>query len=784
MAPFTHAVGGDPNTGELPQVVVDWLSGRIIPASADDGQVLTWDASSGAWEARSGTSVTVDGTVYEPVDGTINLPVASTTSAGAARLATDTQAVEGTSPSLAVTPTGLSAKVSDALTTVTRTNLAERPTGAGSLNGWSTIPVNQYDPAVVTDVVRRPGTSAHRVTRTTVNPALILAQWNYAGQAVGYNADSLAVAPSQPVTVSVYLRCSVTARGRVLLTFRDNAGTAIGAEIPGTMTPMTAGTWTRVSFTATAPANAARVSVQVQTLTETGSPSTGGELSWAQDLLVEQGSTLSDYFDGGMADTDDAAFEWTGTAHASRSVQREAKFVQPDQVPPVVATVMADESTTPGNRFARHDALGLHHVRRADIKRRKGGVIGTGGKSVLAFQIAHQLDPFKATIWPEFRSRGIPVGWGAVTGAVGDPADSYEPTTATWEDVRQHFYEGAEVWAHSRTHLEPQPIGTDGGDTIQGEIQGAREDIEAAGLLAMGWQTAGVYPVALTPYYNDFMGPSSQDMNGWSSEVGQRLLSNYGLLSLIAASGKRFLPTDGSEGLGYWTFDNQSLATTKAQMDLLVDRPGHGLVLAMHPKNIGLPGMMNFADFAAVLDYAKQLWDDGKIEIVSQSGMAFADPGTDRRADILVDNSFEGGTTTSTWGLLSGAVRATTGGRTGQNFLRLPAGTAAYGTQGPGPNLRVWGGHGMLWMVDVWARNPHPTNPSQARIRVYANRPSGVHYLVDRNFDLPAGATDWSTARRIRVPVGCPTDATNLVIQLMRAGTGDVEYDDAHMYAV
>ena len=447
----------------------------------------------------------------------------------------------------------------------------------------------------------------------------------------------------------------------------------------------------------------------------------------------------------------------------------------------VAALIDNPASTTAGSLSATYDqsALSMHWARKAEIKRRKGGVIGTNGKSVIAFQIAHQLDPFKATIFEEFRKRGLPVGWGAVTGAVGDPADTYEPTTATWADVKKHFYEGAEVWAHSRTHLEPSPIGTDGGDTIKGEIQGAREDIEAQGLYAMGWQTAGVYPEALTPYYNDFMGPTTEDMSGWQSEVGQRLLANYGLISLISAGGKRFLPTDGSQGLGYWTFDNQTYTTTKAQIDILKDRPGHGLVLAMHPKNIGLTGMMSFADFTATLDYVKQLWDAGTVEIVTQSGMAFADPGTSRRLNLLIDNTFDGGTTTGSWGLVGGALRETSGGRTGSNFLRLPSGTGAYAAQGPGTNLRTWGSHGMVFMFDGWARNSDAVNTVGARVQIYANTPGGNVTLRDVTTTLAASAP-WT---RLRIPVGIPKDATNVVVQLMRSGLGTVDYDDVNLYA-
>ena len=459
------------------------------------------------------------------------------------------------------------------------------------------------------------------------------------------------------------------------------------------------------------------------------------------------------------------------------------------QGPPGPNTVPTDEAVAnvikgvgPTNTALEpydQSSLSMHWARHAEIKRRKGGMIGTNGKSVIAFQIAHQLDPFKATIWNEFRSRGLPVGWGVVTGAVGDPADSYEPTTATWADVKKHFYEGAEVWAHSRTHLEPSPIGTDGGDTIKGEIQGAREDIEAQGLYAMGWQTAGVYPVALTPYYNDFMGPTSEDITGWKSEVGQRLLANYGLVSLISAGGKRFLPTNGSEGLGYWTFDNQTYTTTKAQIDILKDRPGHGLVLAMHPKNIGLAGMMSFADFTATLDYVKQLWDAGTVEVVTQSGMAFADPGTSRRLNLLIDNTFDGGTTTGSWGLVGGALRETSGGRTGSNFLRLPSGTGAYAAQGPGTNLRTWGSHGMVFMFDGWARNNDAVNTVGARVQIYANTPGGNVTLRDVTTTLAASAP-WT---RLRIPVGIPKDATNVVVQLMRSGLGTVDYDDVNLYA-
>ena len=61
---FTHAVGGDPTTGEIPQVVVDWLATQLdvpeLPATATTGDVLTWDGS--AWVADIPTS----GTQIEP----------------------------------------------------------------------------------------------------------------------------------------------------------------------------------------------------------------------------------------------------------------------------------------------------------------------------------------------------------------------------------------------------------------------------------------------------------------------------------------------------------------------------------------------------------------------------------------------------------------------------------------------------------------------------------------------------------------------------------------------
>ena len=77
-----------------------------------------------------------------------------------------------------------------------------------------------------------------------------------------------------------------------------------------------------------------------------------------------------------------------------------------------------------------------------------------------------------------------------------------------------------------------------------------------------------------------------------------------------------------------------------------------------------------------MLDYIKTKWDKGSIEVLTPSGLMFADPNSSKRLELNIDNSFEGLTVAHS-GAWVGSNRwigksiETSGGRTGKNFMRI-----------------------------------------------------------------------------------------------------------------
>ena len=85
---------------------------------------------------------------------------------------------------------------------------------------------------------------------------------------------------------------------------------------------------------------------------------------------------------------------------------------------------------------------------------------------------------------------------------------------------------------------------------------------------------------------------------------------------------------------------------------------------------------MTISQFTTMLDYIKTQWDNGSIEVLTPSGLFFADPNSSTRLKLNSDASFEGLTVaspaawreTKNW---TGKTIETSGGRTGDNFLRI-----------------------------------------------------------------------------------------------------------------
>jgi hypothetical protein len=431
-------------------------------------------------------------------------------------------------------------------------------------------------------------------------------------------------------------------------------------------------------------------------------------------------------------------------------------------------------TTTGLHGVADMQALTTHAARLSLSRRAKGGPIGTSGKGVVAFRVDHQLDEFRSLTWPILRDRGIPCGIGVVTEAVGDATYYLDPTATTWAQLQAAHWEGAEVWSHSASHDDPAPHG---GLSLRDEIVGSRETLEANGMIPVGWQMPGVTP-CLTANYS----PNFTDNAQFGTEVGQLLLATYGLIEFgsRAAGARRVLPTDGSHGLSFTNIETVSLVQAKAQVDLAINY-GLGVEVIHHPRNIGKPGYMSTADFTALVDYVLAAWNAETLEVLTPSGLAFADPGRTHRFNLIRQGDFEGlsmaGTTIGTqWNVnnATGITVETSGGHSGSNFLRF-SGAVNYAFQGY-TFIAEGDLQSQAFLADAWVRN-QSGSASVARMYLLDNSGNNPTFVRDIRLNLSAGQ-GWT---KMRAPFCIPKTCTNLVLRISRFSGGDVDFDDVRI---
>lgn len=138
----------------------------------------------------------------------------------------------------------------------------------------------------------------------------------------GFQHTATAAAPVTPgatYTISSWMRSAgggQTAAAGVL--FKDAGGANLGSEAFAPVVTLAAGTWTRVSYTFTAPAGAATAAlfsdVRGGTLWPVGATLDG------TGLLVEEAGSVLPYMDGATSPDPGLLPEWTSTPNASPSV--------------------------------------------------------------------------------------------------------------------------------------------------------------------------------------------------------------------------------------------------------------------------------------------------------------------------------------------------------------------------------------------------------------------------------------------------------------------------------
>ncbi len=413
------------------------------------------------------------------------------------------------------------------------------------------------------------------------------------------------------------------------------------------------------------------------------------------------------------------------------------------------------------------------NVQRLDLAERaatsKGGSIGVGNKAVISLRFDDYHDAFQANILPLLIARGLPAGFASIDSRVDQPWFS----TTTWDQVRNWNQRGVEIWSHGHDHKDPTPDGDAG---LVEQIVTSKAMLEAQGMKVQGWMQPGATPVAppAVPYGVDM----TQIEHLYTSRAGQLILGTYPLSCTDALGSFRTIPTALRHGLAHSTVsDGVSYASTTNLIDVAI-RDRLALQLMCHAGNLGQPGNMTLAEFANLLDYIVAAWDAGTVEVLTPSGMMFADRSTNR-LDLFRRGDFESISTNDTnfagWG--STFTVETTGGVSGNNFLRGTATGAILSQRVPVLRARLLDGE--TFVFDAWARaNSSTYTTTRILLQSYPT-------TTALNLDLFHGAgTTPLTWTKVRFAFTIPPGVDELLVGLGRTGGGGCDWDEVHVYKV
>ncbi|MGH4140989.1 polysaccharide deacetylase family protein [Clostridium sp.] len=397
----------------------------------------------------------------------------------------------------------------------------------------------------------------------------------------------------------------------------------------------------------------------------------------------------------------------------------------------------------------------------------KGGVIGTAGKGVVALRFDDYQDAFGAKIYPLLLSRGLPCSMALISRF--NTAQSWGKDT-TWAEVKNWNRNGVEIWSHGTDHKDYSKHGYAG---LYSQIVTSKLEIEAQNIKVVGWALPGVRPSTKNLPYNGLTKPSD-----YNSTPGKLLMQTYAITEAYAYKAPRVLPSHIFHGLGHMTISDGSgegLEIAKTAINVATKNKS-GIELMCHIGNLGKKGNMTISQFTAMLDYIKTQWDNGSIEVLTPSGLCFADPNTSTRLKLNSDTSFEGLTVASptAWGdtkKWTGKTIGTSGGRTGENFLRITSNCTNSAVTQKIDYLDKLKVSGEQFVFEGWFR-PHGKGNTIGMVQIEDSNSSKKLKIINR---VVNNAPSW---KRVRFVFGIPPNTKSITLSLSKISGTSIDWDD------
>lgn len=266
-------------------------------------------------------------------------------------------------------------------------------------------------------------------------------------------------------------------------------------------------------------------------------------------------------------------------------------------------------------------------VLRQQLMARKGGVIGTQGRGAVALRFDDAPFAFRHKVLPLIVERGLPYTRVTTSSHIhkGQIKEKEFPL------MQKHAIRyGGEIWNHGATH---------------GDASGSKGIYRE--LIAPLYQLRSLMPrIPIDCFappggaqisFDGFM-PSHTPQN-WATEAGRLVLAHHSLASgYFKNTFYRSLTGSPVDGQTHYSLDTYTLERAQELLERVAQWQV-GTVLMWHSNKLDSPNCMDIKTFEGVLDHIVDLRDQGKLLVLTCSGLSVADKSSQNRDDILTSHS-------------------------------------------------------------------------------------------------------------------------------------------------
>lgn len=306
-----------------------------------------------------------------------------------------------------------------------------------------------------------------------------------------------------------------------------------------------------------------------------------------------------------------------------------------------------------------------HQLLRERFVRSRGGVIGTGGKAVVAFRWDHNPVPaIESGLIELHRQYEIPLTWAHYSQQVEIDKGNWHSTP--WSTLEEFaLFDGMEVGCHSQTHQDA----TDDERLTAEIVTSLAELSESLPSLMIEWF---IIPGVGGTNYNGFISTNSP-ARWYDTPAGQLVLQTYAMCS--GHMGGSLHPLAGQAPIGqrHHGIETSNAADTIELITRAQTRAA-GLCLMLHPVWIGRSDHMSLDDYEAVLAHVAAERDAGRLLALTMSGLAVADSSRGDHRDQLLDGldwQGTGGWTADGWTIEDGVASTSEAGSSLRTELDL-----------------------------------------------------------------------------------------------------------------